>query len=150
MRLHILVVLASALCCNVAVAGLTEGLDALRKNDFATAVKELRPLAERGDAEAQYRVGLMYEFGKGYPQDKAQGIAWFRKAAAQNHAGALERMGAFAQSGRGGASDKDAAKAYYERAAALGDQDAKKALEKLRCPYAIKDKRGNLVTNLCF
>jgi len=26
---------------------------------------------------------------------------------------------------------------------ALGDEDAKKALERLRCPYAIKDKRGN-------
>jgi TPR repeat protein len=59
-------------------------------------------------------------------------------------------MGAFAQAGRGGPKDSDAAKAYYERAAALGDEDAKKALERLRCPYVIKDKRGNLVTNLCF
>jgi len=74
----------------------------------------------------------------------------FEKAAAQNHAGALERMGAFSQEGRGGLKDSSAAKAYYERAAALGDEDARKALERLRCPYAIKDKRGNLVTNLCF
>ena len=54
------------------------------------------------------------------------------------------------QQGRGGQKDSDAAKAYYERAAALGDDDAKKALERMRCPYAIKDKRGNVVTNLCF
>jgi uncharacterized protein len=74
----------------------------------------------------------------------------FEKAAAQNHPGALERMGAFAQEGRGGPKDSDAAKAYYQRAAALGDEDAKKALERLRCPYTIKDKRGNVVTNLCF
>ena len=46
------------------IAGLQEGLDALRKGDYATAAKQLRPLADRGDAEAQYRVGLMYEFGK--------------------------------------------------------------------------------------
>ena len=59
------------------------------------------------------------------------------------------RMGAFAQEGRA-RQDKDAAKAYYERAAALGDEDAKKALERLRCPYAIKDKQGKLVTTLCF
>ena len=52
--------------------------------------------------------------------------------------------------GRGGPKDSDAAKAYYERAAALGDDDAKEALERLRCPYVIKDKRGNVVTNLCF
>jgi TPR repeat protein len=50
----------------------------------------------------------------------------------------------------GGPKDATAAKAYYERAAALGEENAKKALERLRCPYAIKDKRGNLVTNLCF
>ncbi|HEY3032657.1 MAG TPA: sel1 repeat family protein, partial [Bradyrhizobium sp.] len=74
----------------------------------------------------------------------------FEKAAAQNHAGALERMGAFTQEGRGGPKDSSAAKAYYERAAALGDEDARKALERLRCPWVIKDKRGNLVTNLCF
>ena len=52
--------------------------------------------------------------------------------------------------GRGGSSDSTAAKAYYERAAALGDEDAKKALERAKCPYVIKDKRGNVVTNMCF
>jgi hypothetical protein len=41
-------------------------------------------------------------------------------------------------------------KGYYERAAALGDEDARKALEKLRCPYVIKDKRAGVVTSLCF
>jgi TPR repeat protein len=69
MRLRALLALTAALCCSVAIAGPTEGLDALRNYDYATAAKELRPLAERGDAEAQYRVGLMYEFGKGHPQD---------------------------------------------------------------------------------
>ena len=84
------------------------------------------------------------------PKDEAAARALFEKAAAQNHPGALERMGEFAQEGRGGPKDTDAAKAYYQKAAALGDEDAKKALKRLRCPYAIKDKRGNVVTNLCF
>jgi TPR repeat protein len=74
----------------------------------------------------------------------------FEKAAAQNHPGALVQMGAFAQEGRGGPKDRDAAKAYYKRAADLGDEQAKAALKKLDCPIAIKDKRGNLVTDLCF
>ena len=52
--------------------------------------------------------------------------------------------------GRGGPKDSSAAKAYYEQAAALGNEEARKALERSRCPYVIKDKRGNLVTNLCF
>ena len=106
--------------------------------------------AAETNAEAQYQLGLLMADGAGGPQDDVAARALFEKAAAQNHPGALERMGAFAQEGRGGPKDSDAAKAYYQRAAALGDEDAKKALERLRCPYAIKDKRGNLVTNLCF
>jgi len=106
--------------------------------------------AAETNAEAQYQLGLMLSEGTGGAQDDVAARALFEKAAAQNHPGALERMGAFAQEGRGGAKDKDAAKAYYERAAALGDEDAKKALERLRCPYAIKDKQGKLVTTLCF
>ena len=112
--------------------------------------RELLSKAAETNAEAQYQLGMMLAEGKGGAQDDVAARALFEKAAAQNHPGALERMGAFAQEGRGGAKDSDAAKAYYQRAAALGDEDAKKALERARCPYAIKDKRGNVVTNLCF
>jgi TPR repeat protein len=112
--------------------------------------RELLAKAAETNAEAQYQLGLMLAEGAGGPKDDAGARALFEKAAAQNHAGALDMMGQFAQEGRGGPKDAAAAKAYYERAAAIGDEDAKKALERLRCPYAIKDKRGNLVTNLCF
>ena len=112
--------------------------------------RELLAKAAETNAEAQYQLGLMLAEGSGGEKDDAGARALFEKAAAQNHPGALERMGAFTQEGRGGPKDPAAAKAYYERAAALGDEDAKKALERLRCPYVIKDKRGNVVTNLCF
>ena len=112
--------------------------------------RELLAKAAETNAEAQYQLGLMLADGTGGAKDDAGARSLFEKAAAQNHAGALERMGAFTQEGRGGPKDSSAAKAYYERAAALGDEDARKALERLRCPFAIKDKRGNLVTNLCF
>jgi TPR repeat protein len=109
-------------------------------------------LAKAGETnpEAQYQLGLMIADGVGGPQDDVTARALFEKAAAQNHPGALERMGAFAQAGRGGDKDATAAKAYYEKAAALGNEDAKAALKRLECPYVIKDKRGNPVTNLCF
>jgi TPR repeat protein len=109
-------------------------------------------LAKAGEtnAEAQYQLGLMIADGVGGPQDDVTARALFEKAAAQNHPAALERMGAFAQSGRGGDKDATAAKAWYEKAAALGNEDAKAALKRLECPYVIKDKRGNFVTNLCF
>ncbi len=112
--------------------------------------RELLGKAAETNAEAQYQLGLMLADGTGGPKDDAGARALFEKAAAQNHPGALERMGAFAQEGRGGPQDKAAAKAYYNRAADLGDEQAKVALKRLECPIAIKDKRGNFVTDLCW
>jgi uncharacterized protein len=112
--------------------------------------RQLLAKAAETNAEAQYQLGLMLADGTGGAKDDAGARALFEKAAAQNHAGALERMGAFSLEGRGGPKDSDAAKTYYQRAAALGDEDAKKALKRIECPYALKDKRGNFVTNLCF
>jgi TPR repeat protein len=106
--------------------------------------------AEAGSAEAQYQLGLMTADGVGGAKDDVVARALFERAAAQNHAGALERMGAFAREGRGGAKDDAAAKSYYERAAALGNEEAKAALKRIECPYVLKDKRGNIVSNLCF
>jgi TPR repeat protein len=106
--------------------------------------------AAETNPEAQYQLGMMTAEGIGGPKDDVAARALFQRAAAQGHAAALERMGAFAQSGRGGPQDSAAAKSYYQQAAALGNEDAKAALKRLECPWAIKDKRGNLVTNLCF
>ncbi|VIO74313.1 Secretory immunoglobulin A-binding protein EsiB [Bradyrhizobium ivorense] len=128
---------------NLAALGGSTAADPARSRDLLAKAAET-------NAEAQYQLGMMLAEGKGGAQDDVAARALFEKAAAQNHPAALERMGAFAQAGRGGPKDSDAAKAYYERAAALGDEDAKKALERARCPYVIKDKRGNPVTNLCF
>src|SRR5215510_11918095 len=119
-------------------------------SDPAKSRAMLARAAEKNSPEAQYQLGLMYEDGVGGPKDEVAARALFEKAAAQNHAGALERMGEFAQKGLGGPQDTDAAKAYYERAAALGNEDAKDALKRLQCRWVIKDKRGNVVTNLCF
>lgn len=112
--------------------------------------RELLGRAAETNAEAQYQLGLMLSEGNGGAKDDVAARAMFEKAAAQNHPAALERMGAFAAEGRGGAKDSTAAKSYYERAAVLGDEDARKALERLRCPYVIKDKRGGVVSTLCF
>ena len=110
----------------------------------------LAKAADANSAEAQYQLGMMMADGVGGPQDDIAARSMFQRAAAQGHAGALERMGAFAESGRGGPRDTDAAKAYYEQAAALGNEDAKAALKRSECSYVVKDKRGNVVTSLCF
>jgi TPR repeat protein len=124
MPLRTLLALSAILCCNAALAGLDEGLDALRRQDYAAAAKELRPLAERGNAEAQYRIGRMYEFGKGYPQDKAQGIAWIRRAAAQDHVDAQQELGFIYATGDGVKQDDAQAVAWFRKAATLGNPTA--------------------------
>jgi len=43
-----------------------------------------------------------------------------------------------------------AAKAYYEKAAGAGNAQAKTALKRIQCPYVLKDKQGNVYSNLCF
>jgi TPR repeat protein len=118
--------------------------------DPARARAMLAKAAETNSAEAQYQLGMMIAEGIGGPKDDVAARGLFEKAAAQGHAGALERMGAFARSGRGGPQDSSAAKAYYEQAATLGNEEAKAALKRSECSYVIKDKRGNVVTTLCF
>ncbi len=47
-------------------AGLDEGVAAYHRGDYATALREWRPLAEQGDADAEYNLGLMYSKAKAF------------------------------------------------------------------------------------
>jgi len=124
-RFWVLLVLAFAvLVSGPGIAALQEGLDALRKGDYATAAKELRPLADRGDAEAQYRLGLMYEFGKGFPQDKAQMMVWLGKSAAQGHPAAQTELGVIYATGDGVPQDNVKAVSWFRKAASQGNPTA--------------------------
>ena len=62
-------------------ADLQKGLDAVNRGDFATALREWRPLAEQGDASAQNNLGFMYVYGKGVLQDYVRAHMWFNIAA---------------------------------------------------------------------
>jgi uncharacterized protein len=59
-------------------AGLLEDADAaIKRRDYATAVRLIRPLAEQSDANAQYKLGVFYDNGLGVPQDKVSAYIWF-------------------------------------------------------------------------
>ena len=91
-------VLVIALLCALAAparAGYDEGLAAYNRGDYATALRELRTLAEQDFVRAQYNLGLMYYNGEGVPRDYAEAATWFRRAADQGHAdakAALQRL----------------------------------------------------------
>ena len=119
-----LVPLAALFLAGLSFGGLNEGLDALRKQDYATAAKELRPLAEKGDPEAQYRIGLMYKHGKGYPQDQKQAIAWLRKSATQGLVDAQQELGVIFTNGEGVPKNEKEAVAWFRKAADQGNPAA--------------------------
>ena len=53
-------------------AGFDEGVAAYDRGDYATAFEEFRPLAEQGNDDAQFNLGVMYGNGQGVPQDYAE------------------------------------------------------------------------------
>ena len=65
------------------VGAYLEGAAAYRRGDYATAIRELRPLAEQGNAAAQNILGFMYDVGKGVPQDYVQALMWYNLAASR-------------------------------------------------------------------
>lgn len=84
MRLLMLIVALIVSGAAPAVAGpFEDGITAYKEGDYATARRLLRPLAEQGDARAQFSIGAMYTLGQGVPQDYAAAVSWYRKAAEQ-------------------------------------------------------------------
>src|SRR5258708_35408864 len=64
-------------------AELDDAVAAAHRGDYATALGRLSPLAEKGDARAQFDLGFMQPYGWGVQRKPAEAIAWYRKAAEQ-------------------------------------------------------------------
>ena len=73
---------------NAGVSGSADyqkGLDAANRGDFATALREWKPLAEQRNAVAQKNLSVMYAFGKGVPKDYVYAHMWGNLAAANGN-----------------------------------------------------------------
>lgn len=105
----------------IAYAGLDEGVRAYQAGDYATAYVEWLPLAQQGDADAQYSLGQMYLNGQGVSQDYVQATSWYRKAAEQGDAIAQSNLGVMYEHGQGVPKDDVQAVAWYRKAAEQGD-----------------------------
>ena len=104
---------------------LQNGEKAFAKKDYATALKEWRPLAERGILEAQYRLALMYVNGLGVSRDYKEAVKWFKLAAEQDSPKAINHMAVLYDNGGFGlTADHKKAVFYYRQAAEQGDADA--------------------------
>ena len=102
-------------------ADFQAGMDANNRGDYATALHEWRPLAEQGDALAQFNLGVLYRKGRGAPQDDVQARQWFEKAAAQGQAKAQFNLGTLYFNGEGVAKDYQQAFRWFRLAADQGE-----------------------------
>jgi TPR repeat protein len=66
-------------------ATLQEAKTAIDQKNFSLAREIYETLAEKGDAKAQYNLGLMYASGDGVPYDAGIAASWFKKSAAQGY-----------------------------------------------------------------
>ena len=82
-------------------ADFQKGLDAAVRGDHATALHEWIPLAEQGNAAAQFQLGWMYSKGEGVSEDDQEAVKWYRLAAEQRHAHAQYNLGLLYESGYG-------------------------------------------------
>ena len=85
--------------------------------DKKEAVKCWRKAAERGYADAQFKLGLAYDHREGVPQDYKEAIKWDRKAAEQGNALAQYDLGFAYFNGAGVPEDHILAYAWWNIAA---------------------------------
>jgi len=97
----------------------------------AESLPDLRKLADQGDADAQWQMGVRYHNGEDVPQDDMQAMQWFQRAGEQGNVAAQSALGAYYWAGRG--VPEDLSKAYFWSAIALahGDENSKVRLEGL-------------------
>ena len=118
------------------------GEEAYKRGDYAMALKEFRPLAQEGDADAQFNLGLMYSEGYGVSQDYKEAAQWFRLAAKQGHPDAQLNLGILYAEGAGVPQNYVLAHKWFNLAAVEGDKKSEKArnrVEELMTPAQLAE-----------
>ena len=91
-----------------------------RSEEKAERIRELQA-ARKGDPDAQYRVGMMYAWGRGVKEDPSQGAFWIHKAAEQGKPQAQRSLGAIYAQGLGVKQDFASSAIWTQKAAEQGD-----------------------------
>lgn len=100
---------------------LEEADEAAKRKDYATALRIWKPLADRGSAEAQTNVGILYEHGHGVLQDDREAIRFYRLAAEQGYPGAQSNLGFIYLNAKGVSQDNVRAYMWFNLAASAKD-----------------------------
>lgn len=110
----------------MSVVWLTHSRVAHRK--LLETVASTRVRAEQGDTSAQEKIGSMYYYGLGVPQDYGEAIQWYRKSGSQGYAKAQFNLGNMYYRGQGLPQDYSEALRRIQKAANQGDAKGQDAL----------------------
>ncbi|MEE2933563.1 MAG: tetratricopeptide repeat protein [Pseudomonadota bacterium] len=126
--------LTATLCLTLAIllgsvgmsasADFQKGAAAYKRGDYATAVREWKPLAKQGHAKSQYNLGVMYRDGQGVPKNYKTAAKWYTLAAKQGYANAQYSLGLRYDKGQGVPQDDKTAVKWYKLAAEQGFANA--------------------------
>lgn len=92
-RYLVVAILAALMSAPLSAQSVKAGIDAWQRADYGTAVAIWRPLADKGDADAQFNLGQAYRLGRGVSINLALAKNWFEKAAASGHLDAQTTLG---------------------------------------------------------
>ena len=107
-------------------ADFNKGVAAYKSGDFATALREWRPLAEQEHAHARFNLGWMYHEGRGVLQDYKTAVKWYTLAAEQGDATAQYSLGVRYAKGEGVIQDDVYAHMWGNIAASNGNENGVK------------------------
>ena len=119
-----------------------KAVDAYKNEDYETSHNLILPLAEKGFAQAQYNLGVMYFNGKGVVKNYSNAIKWWNLAADQGSDKAQYTLGLMYEEGKGVNKNLKTAKTWFQLASNQGLAKARKKLDNL-----LNKTKGHLQEN---
>jgi uncharacterized protein len=129
-RLLLTIPFACALAAGQTWAGFDQGMNAYASGDFDTAAREFRLLAEKGDKESQYLLGLLYEEGQGVLRDDVEAAYWYARSAGQGFGDAYFALGQLFVHRKGERQDRMGAHHWFSLAKEYGHRLADQEMQR--------------------
>lgn len=123
-RLIFLGMVFTIMSIQTAYADLKLADEYIDSKQYDLAYKELKPLAEQGDAKAKFKLGLLYANGQGVPQDEKIACSYFESAANLGHSMSQYNTGQCYFFGKHGSQDISYALWWFNKSANKGNVEA--------------------------
>jgi hypothetical protein len=112
-------------------ADVQAGNAAYTVGDYETAYQEWLSAAEAGSAQAQFNVGLLFQYGQGRAVDLGEAAAWYLKSADGGFDRAQYAIAEMYESGIGVKKDAVQARKWFKLAGKQKYKDARKRRNRL-------------------